>query len=375
MPHIMKEYIVERADTRAKYDGLRDLWHRVFGDEPEFVDHVYRLFGRPDPECGAGDSEVTEASDITGYVVCDDESKVVSALTCYRCGELSVPGPVLEDPEYAGLDGRPVHVSYAVCTDPEYRGLGLAGRLTSQVSAEVTASGGISLVSPAEESLIAFYKALGYRENCFVIEEEALAEDPEEWEAGDAALNSEDTRFWGLGADGTPGFIEDTEAAAPGTELTVEPVDVITYNKYRESFLADAAHVSLSEPMLELVRSVSLNGDGLLVINGGDAVCVISEAPDPEGGETATEQTDGSKTQLIINELLVAPELLELSEEIGGEIASALARYFGTEKLVYRTPAFCGKCTEVTGMDEGISCQSMTAGTWNAKFYFGFPVE
>lgn len=355
----MRDYTVKKAETAEEYNGLRDLWHRVFGDEPEFVDHVYRTFG----ETGLpGGMEASQGAGVTGYIICGAENEVISVLTCYRCGALSVPCDMRDDPEYAGFDGRPVYVSYAVCTDPEYRGLGLAGMLTSRVREEVTAAGGISLVSPAEESLIAFYRDLGYRESCFAAEDEAPADDPEEWDHDSFDLNTDDTRVWGLGADGTPGFIEDDDTSPAETELTVEVADVITYNKYRESFLTDTPHVSLSEPMLELVRSVSLSGDGMLVINGGDAVCVISES-------------DGCKTQLVINELLVDPDLLALSGEIGGEIASSLAGHFGAERVVYRTPAFCGNCNEAAWQDEGIRCQSMSAGTGDVGFYFGFPVE
>ena len=142
----MTEFKVEKADTRAKYEGLRDLWVRVFGDEPALVDHVYRVFG----------------ADITGYVICNEAGKVVSVLTCYKAGTLMT---------------QEVYVSYAVCTDPEYRGRGLGGQLTEYVKNVVTAGpdGGISLVSPAEESLIAFYKKLGYEETCFASEQEAFA--------------------------------------------------------------------------------------------------------------------------------------------------------------------------------------------------------
>ncbi len=356
----MKEYIAEPADTSSKYEGLRDLWQRLFGDEPAFVDHVYRVFGE-DGLPGGGPA--SPDADISGYVIRSDEDKVISALTCYRCGTLHAPG----DRD----DGKPVYVSYAVGTDPAYRGLGLAGELTSHVRQLVTEDlGGISLVSPAEESLIAFYRDLGYRESCFAAEDEAPAEDPDDWDPGSSGMNSEDTRVWGLGDDGTPGFIEDDDAYPAETELTVEEADVITYNKYRESFLTDTAHVSLSEPMLELVRSVSLNGNGMLVINGGDAICVVSEA---EGSETE----DKGRGQLILNELIVNPELMALSEEIGEEIASGIAGYYGAEKIIYRTPALSSRDRRSGGREDDASgrCQSMSAGTECEAFYFGFPVE
>ena len=156
-------------------------------------------------------------------------------------------------------------------------------------------------------------------------------------------------------------------------EYEVEAVDVSTYNIYRERFLEGVPHVAMSPAMLELVRSVSLDGNGMLVVNGGDAICVVSEAPEPGGAEPSDEGlgdethghegADGLKRQpLILNELLVSPTLLALSEEIAEEIASGLARRFGLEKIIYRTPA-------------GGRCQSMSSGAGGAEFYFGFPVE
>lgn len=352
--------IVEKADTTEKYEGLRDLWSRVFGDEPEFVDHVYRTFGGH----GALDgSRAGAETDITGYVVCDDAGRALSVLTCYRCGELRIPEQMRGEDEYAGSDGKPVYVSYAVCTDPEYRGQGLAGMLTSHVKESVIQAGGISLVSPAEDSLIDFYSDLGYRVSCFADEETALTDDDADWlvETG-ADVSGADTRTWGLGPDGSPGFIDDGPFSADGPELSVRNVDVSVYNKYRELFLKDIPHVAFSGEMLELVRSVSLNGDGMLLINGGDAVCVVSEtesAADAGEGELQDER----KSQLILNELLVNPELLTLSEEIAEEIAAGIAEYVGTDSLRYRTPASGGRC------------QSMTAGEGSGEFYFGFPLE
>lgn len=304
---------IEIADSDYKYEGLKDLWVRVFGDEPGFVDYVYEVFG----------------DDITGYVIMDDSRKVVSALTCYRSGDLS---------------GRPVYVSYAVCTDPEYRGLGLAGRLTGYVrdivtsprGSNVTAEdapdaegfGGISLVSPAEEDLIRFYRAHGYEETCFARE---ITTDPDEEEL----ILSED---------------DDFEAVTPA--FSVVPADVSMYNMYREAFLADSGHVAMSPAMLELVRSSGPEGGGLWLIGGGDAVAaVIGEGDD-----------------LMIAELIVNPRLRDFSEEIDGEIACRLAEHFGFERLKYRVP------------DDGASpdayVQSMVSGDYGTgKFYFGFPID
>ena len=370
-------------DKNNEYEGIRYLWCRVFGDDPEFVDFFYRSFGR----------------DIAGYAICSDEGKTVSAVTCFRCG-------IFRDPEGGSADGMPVYVTYAVCTDPEYRGHGYAAVLTDYVREVVTAPrgavlhedddefpaaeglGGISLVSPAEESLIGYYAGLGYMESFFVDEhivragEEALPE--EDWRAAEtanvevpAAADSErfagtadnerfaanaDTRFWGLGPDGKADFLDEEDGEAFEPELSVESVGGAMYNRYREEFLAGIPHVEMSSEMMEFL---SADGEGgLLVINGGDAVCRVAYAGD--AGDAGTGRNAGGAAAgktVMLDELLVNPQLLAFSEEIGEEIALQLAEYFGAESLVYRTPG-------------GGRCQSMTdSGAAEVAGYFGFPVE
>ena len=309
---------IERADSVSKYEGLRDLWCRVFGDEPEYVDSVYDIF----------------AEDITGYVILNDDGKVVSALSCYRYGDLG---------------GVPVYVSYAVCTDPEYRGLGLAGRLTDYVRNVVTAPsgaklhsadapdaagmGGISVVSPAEESLIRFYEGLGYGRTCYAEEITVPADD-------------------GDGEDMIMGEDDDFEVFTPA--LSVTHADTEEYNLYREAFLADVPHAALSQKMLRLVRAESRDGDSLLVINGGDAICVL----------TGTG-TDGTLTAA---ELIVNPALRAFSEEIDTEIAAGLAEQYGNGRIIFRRPA--------ADTASPAYLQSMASGnTDEPEFYFGFPVE
>lgn len=312
------KYIIELVDTDNKYEGLRDLWSRVFGDEPEYVDYVYNLFGE----------------DIAGYVICNEAGKVVSALTCYRCGELA---------------GTPVYVSYAVCTDPEYRGLGLGGRLTEYVKSVVTGArgdricidgapasdgmGGISLVSPAEDSLVGFYNNLGYGQTCFADVISISAEDDED---GEELILGED---------------DDFDAFTP--EFRVKSVAASEYNMYREAFLRDMPHVSLNRPMLDLIKAESMEGTGLIVINGGDAICAVSEC---------------SEGKLTAAEYIVNPMLQAFSEEIHYELAERIADYYKASQFTARMP--------VQVLSETCRLQSMTAGsTDNPGFYFGFPIE
>ena len=387
-------YRVETVDSKDKYEGLRDLWCRVFGDEPGFVDFFYESFG----------------GDIRGYVIRNDAGKTISALTCFRCGVFrdasgdAEGGPANDasDGPDGSADSLPVYVSYAICTDPEYRGQGHAAALTEYVRSIVTAPrgnvihgeddglpaaeglGGISLVSPAEESLIGYYDRLGYRETFFVDEhavhagEEELPEE-EDWsvgaEAGEQSAYIEtseqsaaaDTRFWGLGPDGNADFLDEEDGEAFEPELSVESVSGSMYNRYREEFLAGIPHVEMSPEMMEFLRA---DGDGgLLVINGGDAVCRVAYAgaEDADSSEIHDEETGAQLRTVMLDELLVNPQLRAFSEEIEEEIALRIAEHFGAETLVYRTPG-SGRCQSMSSSANG-------AGAAAEGAYFGFPIE
>ena len=311
LPEGFRIKTVNKSDGDPCYEGLRRLWSDVFGDPVEFVDAVYDNFG----------------ADINGYAVLDADDEVVSSLTCYKCGT---------------FEGKPVHVSYAVCTREDCRGLGLAGTLTRCVKDEVISQGGISLISPAEESLQTFYADLGY-EPFFCASRRAVLSpefDIEEYDEYD----EEDNEI--LAEAGTP-------------ELDMTPVSAEVYNRYREAFLSGRPHVEMTSEMLALVRSASNNADGLYAINRGDAICVVEEA----------------SGRVVMSEFIVSPILQDISEEIGCEIASMIAGKFGAIEAEYHEPG-------------GHTCQAMAAGIDTREHladdeeeyiyreaYFGFPLE
>ena len=307
-----KSFEIKTTAESGIYEGIRDLWCEVFGDEPEYVDGTYENFGE----------------DITGWAITDGNGRVVSALSCYRCGTFR---------------GQDVYVSYAVCTSPDHRGQGLAGMLVSRVKDEVLAGGGISLVSPLDETLEAWYAELGY-EPYFYAPRFTLftADDDEEYE---------DCSDYDIDIGDSEAF----EAFAPGIDL--KPADRDSYNRYREAFLANRPHVELSGNMLKQVEYECYDDGGLCIINGGDAICDISTA---EGGS------------LIMTEFILSPVLEELSLEIDAEIATAAARQAGAFEVTYTRPGSLG-------------CQSMAAGVKAfdpeeegyeySTAYFGHPIE
>ena len=192
-------------------------------------------------------------------------------------------------------------------------------------------------MSPAEESLIGYYRKLGYEEGYFVDdfiidlaggsgegsvpdEEDFVDMDPEE---------------------------DDFEAFDPGMSVTA--LSSSQYNMYRESFLKDVPHVAITPVMMEFLNSEDGESESMYVLNGGDAVCRIAYA---------------AGKAFLLDELLVNPMLSALSEEIGSEIAGRLAEYLDAETLAYRTPG-SSRCQSMYAAGEGIQIHG----------YFGFPME
>lgn len=295
-------YAIETAPYGSdNYKGLKALWQETFGDTAEFVDAFYDCFG----------------NDIQGYVMLDHDGRVCSALTCYLAG---------------AYEGRLVYVSYAICTRDDHRGQGLASALAEYVKEEVILRGGISLVSPAEESLEEFYAGLGYDPIFHVAPRAVLAESFDD-ELEEFEFDEDDD-------------IEDIVRP----EAVIKKIDATLYNKYREAYLAEITHVVPSDEMLS---AVELSSEGFYSINGGDAVCCIAEK---------------SRGQLILSELLISPVLLELSGEIDTEVAQLLAKHFDAVEVIYKLPG-AGRL------------QSMAAGFFDRGddgtplHYFGFPIE
>lgn len=294
-------FIIETAEYgSACFDEMKALWCTTFGDTEEFVEAFYDCFG----------------ADIEAYVALDESGSVCSSLTCYKVGN---------------YEGRPVYVSYAVCTREDCRGLGIAGELTEFVRDEVISLGGISIVSPAEESLEGFYEKHGYERMFFTAPRAVIAESFEE-ELEEYEFDEED----------------DFDIVRP--EADIRKIDAVLYNKYREAYLTGISHI---EPSEDLLKAAELASEGFYAINNGDAICCVAE---------------NRRGQLMLSELILSPVLLDLSSEIDSEVAQLLAAHFNAVEVIYSTPG-AGKC------------QSMAAGEIPEDEdgivppYFGFPIE
>lgn len=256
--------------------------------------------------------ELYYAMKATGYV-CEDNDTLHAFLTLLNVGE---------------INGQKVQVSYAICTRPESRGKGYASELVKYVRDMVTGKGNISLICPADGPLILFYGRLGY--------------DPEI-------------------------FAADLTATANELPLKVKMIDAAKYRKYREAFLADVPHVKLNNKFAKFIKNDSVNAQGMLLINGGDAICTIDYGTDEEMG---------------LSELIINPALLSVSSEIAEQIAGGLANLFEVERTHYRMPTYI-VYTDESGdhYSDGSYPQGMIAGntesldTARMLPYFGFPMD
>ena len=126
-------------------DKLRDLWKTVFGDTDPFLDAFFSIAYSPD-RCR--------------YLM--EDGAVVSALYWFDC-------------EYKG--GRLAYI-YAVATDPDHRGKGLASRLMTQTHAHLKEMGYAGAVLKPAKGLFPFYERLGYHTSGYICRFAAEAGEP-----------------------------------------------------------------------------------------------------------------------------------------------------------------------------------------------------
>ena len=116
-------------------DKLRSLWKTVFGDSDAFLDAFF---------------SIAYSSDRCRYLT--EGESVVSALYWFDC-------------EYEG--GKLAYI-YAVATDPNHRGKGLASRLMQQTHAHLKELGYAGAVLKPAKGLFPFYERLGYQTSGYI---------------------------------------------------------------------------------------------------------------------------------------------------------------------------------------------------------------
>lgn len=240
----------------------------------------------------------------SGYILIDNDN-LVSCLTTYQAGS---------------FNSKPVQMIYAVCTAPSSRGQGYASQLLKHVLTELETAGNIVITCPAESSLVDYYSKLGFKPS-FTASNLQVSITPE---------------------------VQDVPS------VIVRSINYKQYGKYRESFLKDSPHITPDDALLKQAELFSVNSSGMLLVNNGDAICIVDSGTDDE---------------MFISELLVNPLLLERSSEIIFEIALGLAAKFETSKVYFRTTA------SFVYNDEDIYIQAMSGSDANETAYYGLTLE
>ena len=149
-----------RFSVREDVPVLRHLWQTVFGDTDEYIDNFFQTCYTP--ERG---------------IVTEEDGEIRSMVLWFDM-PLVIPG------------NEPVHAPYlyALATDPNHRGKGIAGKMLADAD-ELLRGLGYSLVTtvPAEPTLHLFFGTNGFHE-CFVHAEYPMTPAPAPYELPGVSL-------------------------------------------------------------------------------------------------------------------------------------------------------------------------------------------
>lgn len=387
------KYIIRPREAHDDSEFI-DLRRKVFGDDKEFIDFFDSCFQ-------------DDYLDLVIIESLDDKEVLQAALTQFNMGQLVVPAW-----KQSSLDGKQIEISYAICTDKIARGKGYGSHITVYARELAESSRKLSMLSPAEPSLIDFYAPLGYRE--FMYAEQGVV-------AADLAAAQCEIRDILAASSAVASCAEsDTltvscaEANSDDTDGNILPVsddwiikfENITpekYNCYREAILAERAHIKLSEGALRFVAGSAVGAGcaGLLLVSavrcagsadGAQRTARAEAAHTADGAQGAARNEVGfavnraarDEAATSVNRAssadvgldtgdalplaiaacetgevpgsLAASELLTFSEvggdkELGTAIAKALAARSGKHSCEYMMPGIAGsKSTAALGL-------------------------
>ena len=308
----MKNNYIIRPREASDLEDFVSLRRKVFGDDEEFIEFFDNCF----------------RDDYLDFLIVEDQdgSEVLQAsLTQFDMGKLVVPEGKVSD-----IAGKSIEMSYAICTDPAARGKGYGSHITVYAREIAESSRKLSMLSPAEPSLIKFYEPLEYKKFMYAEEGSVLASEHVDFEF---------------------------------SHLQTKVLTPQEYNNYRETILANRVHIKLSEGALRFAAGlVAPYTSGSLPALDAESADWAGSAPD---GEAESGSPDGSGFLLISDGAeplaiaaceaaeagsLAAAELLTFSEdgghkELGIAIAKALATGCGAMRCDYMMPSRSGSET------------------------------
>lgn len=301
----MKNKYIIRPREASDFSDFVELRSKVFGDDAEFIEFFDTCF----------------RDDYLDFLIIEDQdgkNALQAALTQFDMGKLVVPEGKVSD-----IAGKSIEMSYAICTDPAARGKGYGSHITVYAREIAESSRKLSMLSPAEPSLIKFYEPLEYK--TFMYAEQGTV------------VPSEQSDF-------------------SFSELKFELISPQQYNDYREVILANRVHIKLSAGALHFAAGLTATGDAVGSAPTGEAagsaltgygLMLISDGAEPLAIAACESVGAGS---------LAATELLTFREdgghkELGIAIAKALAVRFGAVRCDYMMPSSAGsKSAAALGM-------------------------
>ena len=141
----MKNKYIIRPREASDFSDFVELRSKVFGDDAEFIEFFDACF----------------RDDYLDFLIIEDQdgkNALQAALTQFEMGKLVVPEGKVSD-----IAGKSIEMSYAICTDPAARGKGYGSHITVYAREIAESSRKLSMLSPAEPSLIKFYEPLEYK--------------------------------------------------------------------------------------------------------------------------------------------------------------------------------------------------------------------
>ena len=308
----MKNNYIIRPREASDFDDFISLRRKVFGDDEEFIEFFDNCF----------------RDDYLDFLIIEDQDggeMLQASLTQFDMGKLVVPEGKVSD-----IAGKSIEMSYAICTDPVARGKGYGSHITVYAREIAESSRKLSMLSPAEPSLIKFYEPLEYKKFMYAEQGSVLASEHVDFEF---------------------------------SHLQTKLLTPQEYNNYRETILANRVHIKLSEGALRFAAGLvdpytsvslpTLDAGSADLAGSAPALNAGSEAPDCSGFLLIS---DGAEPLAIAAceaaeaNSLAAAELLTFSEagghkELGIAIAKALATRCGAQRCDYMMPSRSGSET------------------------------
>jgi len=308
----MKNNYIIRPREASDFSDFVELRSKVFGDDAEFIEFFDACF----------------RDDYLDFLIVEnqDGSEVLQAsLTQFDMGKLVVPEGKVSD-----IAGKSIEMSYAICTDTAARGKGYGSHITVYAREIAESSRKLSMLSPAEPSLINFYEPLEYKKFMYAEQGSVLVSEHVDFEF---------------------------------SKLQIKALTPQEYNNYREAILANRVHIKLSEGALRFVAGLvtPATAGSLPTLDAGSAD-LAGSAPGWEAESGAPDCSgfllisDGAEPLAIAAceaaeaGSLAAAELLTFSEdgghkELGIAIAKALAARCGAQRCDYMMPSRAGSET------------------------------